>query len=161
MTEPTTRRAALGALLATPAVVALGASAAMASPPAATAEWDRLLADYYRLRDADENDQKQGALRRAYDQHTAAFPGPPCAAYRANPCFAASCAKVQQAEEAHCNAFDRPRWKAYDAVLEYPAPTLAALVTKIAIAEVEEAGCEDESTPHIFADIRRLAAREA
>lgn len=41
-----TRRAALGALLAAPAVVALGASAAMASLPADRAEWDRAFAAY-------------------------------------------------------------------------------------------------------------------
>jgi hypothetical protein len=45
MTEPT-RRAALGAILAAPAVVALGASAAMAFPTADTAAWDVALADY-------------------------------------------------------------------------------------------------------------------
>lgn len=142
------RRTLLAGMAALPAIAALGGTAASAALPIGDeAKWSRLVANYRCLRAASQHESQRGALARATADYEAGL---------------APIDTVHRAEERHKSSYDVPVWEAYDALLAAPAPTLAALLEKVEIIEIEEAGLHDpdEGPGSVFADVRRLLKRE-
>jgi hypothetical protein len=127
--------------------------------------WQHIVSEFYRLRDADEAERKDGALRRAYEADDIAMDeiGRQYGSRRTRPLDPAGSAKwderfqiVKEAEDHHTSTFSEPRWAAARRVYATPAPTMEAMLQKIAVAEVEEE--LDEYVGSIVADLRRLTA---
>lgn len=153
------RRGILGALAAAP-VMALPVTAAASVP---LAQWDNACRDYCRARDADRHDAHHGALQAAYDlydQRTAAF----AAKYQFSMnapeeirvVWSAYYDEMAAAEDRHATQYGRPRWCAFATLKATPAPTAAALLQKIELAEDEE-GDPESIVEFVKDDLRRLA----
>lgn len=65
---------------------------------------------------------------------------------------------LAQDEARHVREFHQPRWAATDAVLAAPAPSLAAVLEKLAIAQAEGSEPHDVIT-FVETDLRGLLAR--
>lgn len=171
MTGTTSRRAVLGALTAAPlagllaAIPVTAARSARGADDHSHAEWRNVVAEFHRLRDADEVARTSGPLRLANDRDDAlrARLGLKVGDRSSDPATAAqakeSFEQVLAAEDAHFRDFLTSRWAAVARVYETPAPSLAALVEKIDIAEGEQDLAE--AATHIVADVRRLAGEVA
>ena len=131
-----------------------------------TAMWDRRLAFYIHCRDADKADQREGALRQAYDRHdaekahiVAEFGDEKTA--KADPVgkarLEASFRSVRAAEELSHRRLEQRRWRAADLLLATPAPSLAELLIKMEVAREEGHDDEGEKIMDVVtADVTRL-----
>lgn len=131
------------------------------------AEWDRCMADYLRCDLLVRADSEYGPFAAAMAAHTAcarqlkADYGP---AFRDQPeaiaKFRESLAKVREAEEAQL-ALLEPLWMAHRALLNTPAPDIAAAMFKHELIVREDINCDGELDRDPFdilaADIARLA----
>jgi hypothetical protein len=160
------RRTLVAAISAAPVIATMAASYSGIIPSHTHRVWNRRLATYLRMRGAEEADHKDGAMRRAYDTHEAekaamvaefgssdAVLADPTGSLR----WRAAFKRVIASEEQHCARFSRYRWRAADLILATPAPTVAAVITKMQIAQDE--GFEGNGTfviDTITADLRRL-----
>lgn len=158
----TTRRGLLGAMAAVSAVAAVPA---VAGTPLAHSDFDTALRAYYRARDADRRDVKQGTLRAAYNLYDRQTKGL-IAKYGDNKAACAGPDKerwdtyfkvMSAAEEQHTKDYSEPRWDAFEVVCATPAPTAAALMLKIEVA-IEEDGDTDNIVDFVRSDLRRLGA---
>jgi hypothetical protein len=140
MNIETSRRALLAGLAIAPVALATPA-ATLAHPDGG--KFERRLARYRARRAADERDVQFGALRHAYDAFDSGH---------------ISFEQMSEAEDVHHRRFQRPRWRAAKLVFQTPAPTMAALATKIGVARSEGDGSKPDSAALacIVADAERL-----
>lgn len=123
--------------------------------------WDAALATYAEAKAKDEAARASGEMGQANRAFDALFPlgwKTPRDHPEVRQQYDAAMARVTEAEDRHWQLYGEPRFDAETALYATPAPNLAALVEKIAVAEAEEA---PNAHPHIYADVRRLVGGEA
>lgn len=164
MTAAVSRRALLVGAAAAPLLSSCPVAAAAFN--ARPASWKRVVAEYYRLRDAAVAEQDRGSFHQAmrrHEQDMTAIAGDGSRGYRrpADPedarLYDAALKRVRGAENAFHDNFAEPRWAGAAAVYQTPAPSLAALVDKIEVVESEDDMDEPDAIRAIIADVRRLA----
>lgn len=156
MSGPVSRRAALGAIGAAPAVLAFMPASAAAHGGALSPAMAAAVATHRTCLDAYRAESDAGSYRATLNRHNAAFGlanvDALSKADRAR--FDASFAEVIAAEEDIYQRFTVPRWAAAEAVFAIPAASIADVMAKVDVAEAEEAF--GEVVDALVADLRRI-----